>query len=122
MGLQGEIGLRLMDDAGIRALNRIFRRHDAATDVLSFPGAAPGYAGDIAISLDTAGRQARAQRHSVDTEVRILLLHGLLHLSGLDHETDNGDMRRQERDLRLQLGLPPGLIERAHRRKIKAHG
>ncbi|MGN6592737.1 MAG: rRNA maturation RNase YbeY [Terriglobales bacterium] len=122
VGLQGEVGLRLMDDAAIRELNRAFRRHDAPTDVLSFPAGAPGYAGDIAISLDTARRQARARRHSLDKEVYILLLHGLLHLAGYDHETDEGAMRRREHELRRDLGLPPGLIERAQRRKIKAHG
>ncbi|HET9784008.1 MAG TPA: rRNA maturation RNase YbeY [Terriglobales bacterium] len=124
VGLQGEIGLRLMHDTEIRELNRAFRRHDTPTDVLSFPGdgSGSGYAGDIAISLDTARRQARARRHSLDTEIRILLLHALLHLAGYDHEADDGEMRRRERGLRLKLGLPPGLIERTQRRKIKAHG
>jgi probable rRNA maturation factor len=111
-----------MDDAAIAGLNRAFRRHDAPTDVLSFPAETAGYAGDIAISLDTARRQARARRHSLDQEIRILLLHGLLHLAGYDHETDDGAMRRREHVLRRELGLPPGLIERAQRRKIKAHG
>lgn len=111
-----------MDDASIRQLNRDFRGHDAPTDVLSFPSPQPDYAGDIAISTETAGRQARARRHALDTELRILLLHGLLHLAGHDHETDQGEMRRREQALRRQLGLPPGLIERQQRRKIKTHG
>ena len=117
LDVRAEIGVRLMDDAGIQRLNRDFRHHDTPTDVLSFPAsdlATPGgnYLGDIAISRDTAARQARAQGHSLDTEIKILLLHGVLHLLGHDHETDGGAMRRRERALRLQYGLPPGLIER----------
>ncbi|MGH9395110.1 MAG: rRNA maturation RNase YbeY [Terriglobales bacterium] len=118
-GLEGEIGLRLMDDFGIQALNRKFRHHDAPTDVLSFAGARDNYLGDLAISLDTAARQARARRHRLEVEVRILLLHGLLHLGGWDHETDGGEMRRLECLLRRQLGLPPGLLERQSGRRIK---
>ncbi|HEY7838172.1 MAG TPA: rRNA maturation RNase YbeY [Terriglobales bacterium] len=116
-----EVGVRLMDDAGIQRLNRDFRGHNTPTDVLSFP-ASPGggYLGDIAISRDTAARQARAQGHSLETEIKILLLHGVLHLLGHDHETDGGAMRRRERALRLQYGLPPGLIERGRGRNIKA--
>ena len=116
-GIAGEIGLRLVSDADMRALNRQFRGKDTPTDVLSFPvGAGPvaagGCLGDIAVSIETANRQARARRHSLDTEIRILLLHGVLHLAGFDHETDQGEMRRKERALRRQLGLPPGLTER----------
>lgn len=108
-GLKQAMAVRLMDDAGIRALNRDYRGKDAATDVLTFA------TGDVAISLDTAARQARARRHSLETEVKILLLHALLHLAGYDHETDRGEMRARERELRRELGLPAGLIERTMR-------
>jgi len=112
-----EVGVRLMDDEEIQRLNREFRQHDTPTDVLSFP-ALPGgaYLGDIAISRDTAARQARTQGHSLETEIKILLLHGVLHLLGHDHETDGGAMRRRERALRRSFGLPPGLIERTRPR------
>jgi len=122
VGLRGRVGVRLLDDAGIQALNRQFRRHDQPTDVLSFPAGEAGYRGDLAVSLDTAARQARALHHGLDLEVRVLLLHGLLHLAGYDHETDDGQMRLRERDLRRQLGLPPGLIERQNKRKITNSG
>jgi len=120
--LRGPVGVRLMDDASIRTLNQQFRGQDRPTDVLSFPSGEAGYRGDLAISLDTAARQARTRHHGLDQEVRVLLLHGLLHLAGYDHETDDGQMRRRERDLRRQLGLPPGLIERQNRRKITNSG
>ena len=99
-------------DAEIQRLNREYRRKNYATDVLSFPGA-DGYLGDIAISLARARAQAREFGHSTDDELRILLLHGLLHLSGMDHETDSGEMARTEERLRKQFGLPAGLIARA---------
>jgi probable rRNA maturation factor len=103
-------------NAEIRSLNRNFRGKDQPTDVLSFPsgvglsGAAP--LGSIAISLPQARAQARAYRHSAETEVRILMLHGLLHLLGYDHETDAGRMARAEKRWRERLSLPNGLIER----------
>jgi len=112
LGVRGEVGLAFLDDAAIQRLNRRYRRHDRPTDVLSFPSNADGCLGDLAISLDAARRQARRRRHSLEAEVKILLLHGLLHLCGWDHEADAGDMRRLERRLRLALGLPPGLLER----------
>jgi probable rRNA maturation factor len=106
-------------DAELRKLNREFRGKDAATDVLSFPsGAGPAQAGrpaplgSIAISLSRARAQARAFHHSTETEVRILMLHGVLHLLGYDHESDSGRMARAERRWRALLGLPNGLIER----------
>jgi probable rRNA maturation factor len=83
--------------------------------VLSFPAPkefAGGYAGDLAISLDTAKKQADAYGHSLRDEVRVLLLHGLLHLSGMDHEADGGEMAALEAVLRAALRLPDGLIER----------
>ena len=112
IGIRGEIGLALLDDAAIRRLNRRYRRQDRPTDVLSFPSHAAGCLGDLAVSLDTARRQALRQGHSLETEVKVLLLHGLLHLVGWDHETDRGQMRRLERRLRRQLRLPSGLLER----------
>ena len=100
----------------MRTLNRTWRGVDKATDVLSFPaGDGPGPAkhlGDLVISRDTAGRQARTEGHSLATELRVLALHGLLHLLGYDHERDSGRMARIERRLRRQGGLPAGLIER----------
>lgn len=104
----------LTTDAELRRLNREFRGKDQATDVLSFPACAPApLLGDIAISLDRARVQARALGHTITEEVSILLLHGVLHLLGMDHETDGGQMRRTERAWQRKLGLPSGLIERA---------
>lgn len=97
-------------DAELQRLNREFRAKDYATDVLSFPSAAQG--GEIAISWDRAQAQAAEMGHSVDDELRILMLHGALHLMGMDHETDRGQMGRAEARWRKRLGLPVGLIER----------
>jgi probable rRNA maturation factor len=97
-------------DEELRRLNKRFRKKDSATDVLSFPG----QPGEIAISFDRAAEQATALGHSVDAELRILMLHGLLHLSGMDHETDSGEMAKAEARWRKKLKLPVGLIERAH--------
>ena len=99
-------------DREMRALNRRFRRRDYATDVLSFPSG-NGTAGEIAISFDRAAEQAARLGHSVDEELRVLMLHGVLHLAGMDHETDRGQMARAELRWRKRLGLPPGLTERA---------
>jgi probable rRNA maturation factor len=103
-------------DRRIRRLNRTWRGVDKATDVLSFPaGDDPGPArhlGDLVISRETAARQARNEGHALATELRVLALHGLLHLLGYDHERDSGRMARIERRLRRQGGLPAGLIER----------
>jgi len=114
-GLRGRVDVLLADDAALRRLNCEFLHKDAATDVLSFPALAnqDEGAGDVAISLDAAERQAEEHGHSLEAEVRILLLHGVLHLAGHDHESDNGDMLRLEQELRVALGLPAGLIERA---------
>jgi probable rRNA maturation factor len=119
VGLEGEVDVLLAGDRTLRRLNRTFRGKDKATDVLSFPAAEElqnEHAGDLAISLDTATRQARAHGHSLRDEVRVLLLHGLLHLSGMDHETDSGQMAAREAVLRGRLRLPSGLIARAERR------
>ncbi len=118
VGLQGEVDVLLADDGTLRRLNRGFRGKDKATDVLSFPSAAEvaaEHAGDLAISLDTARRQAREQGHTLRDEVRVLLLHGLLHLSGMDHETDGGEMAEREAGLRSKLRLRDGLIARSSR-------
>jgi probable rRNA maturation factor len=114
VGLDGDVEVLLADDATLRNLNKTFRHKNKATDVLSFPAAENpyGHAGDLAISLDTAARQAAAFGHTLRDEVRILLLHGLLHLSGLDHETDDGEMAAREAELRRELRLPVTLIER----------
>ena len=116
--LSGSVEVLLTSDAEMRRLNRTFRKKNKATDVLSFPAAreAGGLAGDLAISLDTAARQAAEQGHSLRDELRILLLHGLLHLAGEDHEADAGEMAKREEQLRAQLGLHSGLIERAEKR------
>jgi len=112
--LDGEVEVLLTSDAEIKRLNKAFRGKNKATDVLSFPAPeeAEGCAGDLAVSLDTAARQAAEHGHLLRDEVRILLLHGLLHLAGEDHETDAGEMATRERELRKQLKLPVGLIER----------
>ena len=110
---RGELAIALVSDTRMRTLNRTYRRRDYATDVLSFP-AEDGYLGDLVIATGVAGRQAEAARHSYQTELRVLALHGLLHLLGYDHEDphDDGRMRRVEMRLRRKGGLPAGLIER----------
>jgi probable rRNA maturation factor len=113
--LRGQVSVLLTTDRKIRRLNREFRGNDKATDVLSFPAgeaAAGEVAGDLAVSVPSALRQARQQGHSLAVELKILILHGLLHLAGYDHECDAGEMDRRERLLRGRLGLPQGLIER----------
>ena len=116
IGLSGEVSVLLTGDERIRALNREFRGKDKSTDVLSFPAAPPfasnGQAGDLAISLDAASRQAAEHGHALQTEVKVLMLHGLLHLAGFDHESDSGQMARREARLRKELILPLGLIAR----------
>ena len=99
----------------LRSLNRRFRGKDQPTDVLSFPPGpcfVNGLAGDIAISADIAKQNARRLGHSAAQEIKILALHGVLHLVGYDHETDHGTMAGKETKLRRSLGLPLGLIER----------
>jgi probable rRNA maturation factor len=135
---RGRVSIALVSDEQIRALNRTYRRQDYATDVLAFPaGNAPpqrtrrtrrgrslltsepsvsvvdSFLGEIVIARGVARRQAREARHSELTELRVLALHGLLHLLGYDHENDAGEMRRAEERLRRKGGLGEGLIERA---------
>jgi probable rRNA maturation factor len=101
------------DDHRLRSLNRDFLGKDYATDVLSFPSPdAGGGLGDIAISVERAREQAGRYGHDVETEIKVLMLHGVLHLLGHDHESDRGAMRRTESRWRRELGLPAGLIER----------
>jgi len=112
--VKGQVTVLLTTDAAIKKLNRQFRGKNTATDVLSFPASGlGGMAGDLAISVTTALGQAAEQGHSLSTEIKVLVLHGLLHLAGFDHEVDDGKMARRERALRAKLGLPSGLIERA---------
>lgn len=117
--LRGQVTVLLTTDQAIRRLNRQYRGKNKATDVLSFPALeVPGLkpaervAGDLAISVPTALQQAREQGHPLSTELKVLMLHGVLHLAGHDHETDEGQMARREQLLRRRLGLPEGLIER----------
>jgi probable rRNA maturation factor len=112
--LRGEVNIRITSSREMQALNRRFRRMNKATDVLSFPALVDGLAGYIAISGQIAEQNAVALGHSPGIEMKILILHGLLHLAGHDHETDGGQMRALEARLRRKLGLPEGLIERAN--------
>ena len=142
---RGVVSVALVSDARVRALNRRYRGHDYATDVLSFPAnghsrslksvaflrsaflhsaflhsasipSSGPFLGDIVVARGVARRQARAAGHPELTELRVLVLHGLLHLLGYDHDRDNGAMARVERSLRLKGGLPEGLIERTVKR------
>ena len=127
--LQGDVAVALVRDAHIRKLNRQYRGKDYATDVLSFatasvlPSPPPrslrnlraSFLGDIANARGVARRQARDAGHAFRTELRILALHGLLHLMGYDHDKDRGEMARVEERLRRRAGLPAGLIGRVGR-------
>jgi probable rRNA maturation factor len=109
----GEVDILIAGNARLQRLNRDFRGKDKATDVLSFARNGTANAGgDIAISADYARRSARLHGHSHADELKILILHGLLHLAGHDHESDQGEMARMEAGLRQQLGLPGSLTER----------
>lgn len=113
--LRGAVNVMVTSSQELRALNRRFRGKDQSTDVLSFsadPGFADILAGDIAISAGIARENARRLGHSAAEEVKILILHGVLHLAGYDHESDRGAMAAREAKLRRSLGLPVGLIER----------
>jgi probable rRNA maturation factor len=134
---RGELCVALVSDRRMRALNRQFRGKDAVTDVLSFPAQdrpvpsvssalsvpstsalratadrSVAFLGDIVIADGVAKRQAKAAGHGIQTEIRVLALHGLLHLLGYDHDGDDGKMARAEARLRKKAGLPAGLIER----------
>jgi len=109
--VKGEVDILISSNKRLRDLNRRFRRKDKATDVLSFPRPSGG---DIAISAQIAFENAQRYGHSLANELKILVLHGMLHLAGYDHESDNGRMAHAESRLRSQLKLPASLIERAH--------
>lgn len=133
---RGAVTVALVGDAAIRRLNHTYRGVDRPTDVLSFPADDPyvgrvglrragprvdierAFLGDIAIAVNVARRQAREHGHPVGAEIRILALHGLLHLLGYDHDADRGEMARVEDRLRRRAGLPAGLIRRARRRTV----
>lgn len=115
VGLRGEVDVVVTTNRQMRQLNRQFRKKDKPTDVLSFPAdSVPGstLAGEIAISVDIARQNGRVLGHGTISELKILVLHGVLHLAGYDHETDSGQMARMEQKLRRELRLPDGLIER----------
>ncbi len=115
-GLPGAVNVLVTSSAELRSLNRRFLNLDKPTDVLSFPSepaTVKSFAGDIAISSDIAARNARDLGHALVSEIKILILHGLLHLRGYDHEQDQGQMATAEQQLRRKLHLPIGLIERA---------
>ena len=128
--LRGTVNVLVTNSSELRALNRRFRKADKATDVLSFPSPqlerskARRVAGEVAISADIARENAERMGHSVADEVKILALHGILHLAGFDHERDHGEMARKESRLRRQLKLEEGLIERAQPEagKVPARG
>jgi probable rRNA maturation factor len=116
VGLRGVVNVLVTGNRELQTLNRRFRAKDSATDVLSFapmPGLAEGLAGDIAVSAEIAARNARSLGHPPAKEIKILVLHGVLHLAGYDHETDQGEMARKEAKLRRSLRLPVGLVERS---------
>jgi probable rRNA maturation factor len=104
LSVEGDVALVLTGDRAVRALNARYRGQDRPTDVLSFPGGGSEAAlGDIVISVETAERNARAQRRTLAQELDVLALHGFLHVLGYDHETDDGAMDRLERRLRRRL-------------------
>ena len=112
-GAISDVSIAFVDDASMQQLNKRYRRRNRTTDVLTFP-ADESYAdpratkrplGDIVISVDQARRQALDERHSLATEVRYLILHGVLHALGYDHETDHGEMNALELKVREKVGL-----------------
>jgi len=114
---RGLVTIAIVSDGVVRRLNRVYAKHDAVTDVLTFPagkvpGPVPHQLGDVVIAQGRATAQARRAGHSIRIELRVLALHGLLHLMGYDHHGDQGRMASAERRLRRRGGLPEGLIER----------
>ena len=126
VGLTREVVIFITTSAELRRMNRQYRHKDEATDILTFETttARGKIIGELAISAEIAAAHAADMGHPTETELKILILHGLLHLAGYDHETDKGEMRDRETVLRLRLKLPVGLIERAHARRParKAYG
>ena len=120
--LRGSVNVLVTGNREMQWLNCRFRKKDKPTDVLSFPamdGLAQEFVGEVAISAEIAARNARGLGHTVAEEIKILALHGLLHLAGYDHEQDDGEMARREARLRQALRLPVGLIERSG--KVQKH-
>ncbi len=116
--LDGSVNVVVSDDRELRALNRRYRGKDRVTDVLSFPSIPSldgHFGGDVVVSAQTAARNARALGHPVAAELKILILHGMLHLAGYDHERDHGRMARTEDRLRRRFHLPVALIARSGR-------
>ena len=109
---RGAMTVAIVPDGRVQQLNRRYRGKNVPTDVLSFPSDEPGYLGDVVIAAGVARRQAADGGHSFQHELRVLALHGLLHLLGYDHERDGGRMARVEARLRRRGGLREGLIER----------
>ncbi len=113
---EGELGLVFVTDRQIRTYNRIYRNKDKPTDVLAFPmlegvggDLHPTFLGDVMISLETAARDARVAGRPFEEQVKILLIHGILHLMGYDHErsaAEAGRMRRREKVLLRVLNAP----------------
>jgi probable rRNA maturation factor len=112
---RGHVTVAVTNDSRVRRLNRQFRHIDRATDVLSFPADEPGVLGDVVIARGVARHQARQVGHSLGIELKVLALHGLLHLMGYDHKRDEGQMARVEERLRRRGGLGAGLIARGGR-------
>jgi len=118
VGLSGDVNVLITANQHMRRLNQRFCRNDKPTDVLSFPscelnGSREKYAGDLAISLEIAKENAQRLGHSLQEEIQVLMLHGVLHLAGYDHECDDGEMARLEERLRSKLRLPTALISRS---------
>ena len=109
---RGIVTIAIVSDSRVRQLNHRYRRRNRMTDVLSFPSDERDCLGDVVIAVGVARRQARAAGHPLQTELRVLALHGLLHLLGYDHERDAGEMARLETRLRRVGGLREALIER----------
>src|SRR3954462_846202 len=118
--LDGEVAVLLCSDHDIRRMNKWFRGKDKATDVLSFSSEIKGHAGDIAISAEMAVVNAARLKLSRIEELKVLILHGMLHLAGYDHETDNGEMSKREAALRKKFDLTQSLIERSHQPPVAA--
>ena len=107
-----EFAVVIGSDASLRRANRQFRGKSSSTDVLSFPDGEQGRLGDILVSAGRAEQQANRYGRGVEEEIKVLVLHGLLHLLGYNHESDNGRMRKAEHRWRKKYGLEPGVIER----------
>ena len=117
-GVTGAVDILVSGNRRLQELNRRFRRKNKPTDVLSFPRPDGG---DIAISAELARQNAGRYGHSAPAELKILILHGMLHLAGHDHESDNGRMAQMEARLRAELKLPASLIDRVHGQEAKKH-